>query len=226
VASAAPGLDDPRWADVPTRPLVDARSGSALRMPTTTQVARWGSLLLVRFGATARSIRATMSRYKDKVWQEGAVEVYLRPPGSPRLYEFQVSPIGTTRDLVVHDPGGPAQRFDDSWSCEGLRTEARIRRDARGDASGWDAMFAIPLQSMAEAGAPGAAGSADAPGWRLGCFRLEYDPEEFGALLSDAGADAHADVFLVDLDEAAHKMNDTASAGAPVYTDSMRSERW
>jgi len=83
------------------------------------------------------------------------------------------------------------------------------------------------MDFMADAAdAADASGWADAPGWRIGCFRLEYDPEEFGAFATDATADAHADVFLVDLDEAAHKMNDTVPAGAPVSTDSMRSERW
>jgi len=197
---APTSLDDDLWAGARAIPLRNARTGLALRMPTTAQVVVAQGVVAVRFRCAARSVRVTMSRYKDKVWQEGAVEVYLRPPGDSRLYEFQVNPIGTTRDLVVHDPGTAAQAFDDSWSCAGLRTSARVERDRQGDLAHWEAMFAIPMQAMAgtELG-PGHRGGHPGSGWRIGLFRLEYDPEEFGALAADADADAHADVFLTDL---------------------------
>jgi hypothetical protein len=194
------GLDDDLWKGAPEIALRNARTGGALRMPTTAQVVVSQGAVAARFRCAARSVRVTMSRYKDKVWQEGAVEVYLRPPGDPRLYEFQVNPIGTTRDLVVHNPGTAAQAFDDSWSCAGLRTSARVERDRQGDLTHWEAMFAIPMQAMT--GTELGSGQRDghpATGWRIGLFRLEYDPEEFGALTADADADAHADVFLTDL---------------------------
>ncbi len=182
------------WVGVPTRQLINARSGSALWMSTAVQLVRADDRLVARFVCAARSIRATMTHYKDKVWQEGAVQVYLRPPGDPRLYEFQLSPLGTTRDLLVHDPGTPAQVFDDSWSCEGLATAAWIHRDEDGKVEGWEAAFMIPLAAMVGADV------ASAAGWRVGVFRLECDPVEFGALAADPTAGAHADVFLVDLD--------------------------
>ncbi|MFS0911209.1 carbohydrate-binding family 9-like protein [Microbacterium sp. 179-I 3D2 NHS] len=188
------GWDDPRWADHPGRSLVDARSGAAPRMPTLVQVAVTPEHLWARFTADAVDIRATLSRYKDKVWQEQAVEIYLRPPGDACLYEFQVSPIGTVRDLRVHDPGGAAQRYDDSWSCLGWVTDARIRRDAGRDVCGWDAVLGIPWSAFgASAPAP------DGASWRIGAFRLEWGPDEFSALRAGGDADAHGDGFLLDM---------------------------
>ncbi len=163
-------------------------------MSTLVQAASTDGFLWVRFTAEAAEIRVTMTRYKDKVWQEGAVEVYLRPPGDPCLYEFQVSPIGTVRDLRVHDPGGPVQVFDDSWSCAGWVTDARIRRDAQRNVCGWDAVFGIPW------GAFGASVPAGGDGrWRIGAFRLEWDPDEFSALRAGGGGDPHGEDFLVDM---------------------------
>jgi hypothetical protein len=187
-------------------------------MPTRVQTAATPEHLWVRFAAEATDIRATMSRYKDKVWQEGAVEVYLQPPGDPCLYEFQVSPIGTVRDLRVHDPGGPAQVYDDSWSCAGWITDARIRRDEARNVCGWDALFGIPWAAF-DAPSP----FQDEASWSVGAFRLEWAPDEFGALAAGGSGDAHGPEFRVDMalqssagdGEPANRMSITAPARPP-----------
>lgn len=167
------------------------------------RLAEAGGVLWARFECEATAIRATMTRYKDKVWTEGAVEIYLRPdPGGP-LFEFQVSPLGTCRDLRVADPGGPEQVFDDSWSCAGLVTDARVLRDGGGGIRGWSAVFGIPLSGVAASESDGAVASGGLEGWGLGAFRLEYDPEEFSALRWHPALDAHDEAFLcrIRLDE-------------------------
>lgn len=182
---------DAAWTGITRTTLRDARSGSAPVHKTVVQFAELHDVLWVRFECEATSIRATMTRYKDKVWTEGAVEVYLRPTRDGPLYEFQLSPIGTCRDLRVHDPGGPQQSYDDSWSCEGLQTDARIHRNDRGEVRGWSAVFGIPLSSVGRW-----LGGELERSWKLGAFRLEYDPEEFSALRSHPTRDAHSSDFL------------------------------
>jgi len=185
------GFRDDAWKDIPRVGLRDARSGLEPALSTTVQLLEATGVLWARFECDATDIRATMSRYKDKVWTQGAVEIYLQPAQDGPLYEFQLSPIGTSRDLRVADPGEPHQFFDDSWSCGGLTTDAVIHRDARGDVSGWSAMFGIPLRSVHP--------TDSSLGWAIGAFRLEYQPEEFSALRSHADADPHGTNFLCEL---------------------------
>ncbi|MGB3376182.1 MAG: carbohydrate-binding family 9-like protein [Microbacterium sp.] len=171
--------------------LCDARTGSSPLQSTVVQFFEADGMLWARFECEATTIRATMRRYKDKVWTEGAVEVYLQPAPDGPLYEFQLSPIGTCRDLRVHDPGGSAQAYDDSWSCEGLQTQAWIRRDDRDRIRGWGGVFGIPLANV------GSCSDRDnAQAWKIGAFRLEYDPEEFSALRAHPSDDAHSSTFL------------------------------
>ena len=143
------GMDDPSWADASVTRLVNARTGTIPVHSTDVRVIDSGSDLWVRFDCAATDIVATMSRYKDRVWTEGAVEVFLRPPGAAFLYEFQLSPIGTRRDLRVDDPGGPAQYCDDSWSAPGFSGTTVILRDVRGDVVGWHALIRIPWKDVA-----------------------------------------------------------------------------
>lgn len=193
-SSSPNGLGDELWGGTGPIRLIDARSGLEPVLATEVRLVEATGVLWGRFTCEATDIRATMSRYKDKVWTEGAVEIYLRRGDRGPLFEFQVSPIGTCRDLRVLDPGQANQVFDDSWSSHGLVTEARIRRDDEGDVCGWDAMFGIPLESMEPLDRQPDRGS-----WKLGAFRLEYQPEEFSALRSHAHSDPHSADFLCDL---------------------------
>jgi hypothetical protein len=152
-------------------------------------------MLWVRFTCEATDIRATMGRYNDKVWTEGAVEVFLRPPSAHHLFEFQLSPIGTWRDLRVDDPGGAEQFYDDTWECGGLVASTVLRRSRRGDLEGWDALLGIPWASVATSTVP-------RQGWRIGAYRWEYEPAELSALAFHAEVDAHDQRFLVDLVQA------------------------
>jgi hypothetical protein len=189
-SSPGQGIDDPRWSDVPSGRLVDL-SGGQLVWPTEFRLAWEAERLWVAFACSARSVRATMTRYKDKVWQEDAVEVYVQPPDG-LLCEFQLSPRGVFRDLVVRRPGEPDQEFDDSWCCAGMRTDALIA-DERGLLV-WRAVMGIPWSSVSARGPV-------APGWKLGLFRLERDPEELSALCASPApeVDFHDPRLLADL---------------------------
>lgn len=185
------GIGDPRWNNCRTIELKHARAEEQPVRATFVQFVETSDLLWARFHCIATDIQATMSRYKDKVWQEGAVEIYLQPPSDPALYEFQLSPIGTFRDLRVVDPGSSKQSFDDTWNCQHVVLETRINRDQRGDVCSWDGMFGIPWESVQPTN-----GKERRDGWLLGALRLEYQPVEFSALATDPLLDPHDRYFL------------------------------
>lgn len=188
------GLKDGIWDAAEVFSLVDVRTGLPPRWATEVQLVATMRALWVRFRCIAGSVQATMSRYKDKVCQEDAVEVYLRPPGEDHLFEFQLNPIGTFRDLRVWNSGLPGQRYDDSWSCGGASTEARIDR-ADGAIKAWWAMFKLPWHSLDEA-------SPKASRWGIGLFRIERDPLEYSSLVSCPSdeVDLHDPKLLASID--------------------------
>ncbi len=165
-------IDSSEWKRVPCRRLVDARTGDAPYWPTTVKLAATGRGLWIHFACAAGTIIATMTEYKDKVWQEDAVEVYLQPPGDSCMYEFQLSPIGTCRDLRVIRPWSPDRYFDDTWSCDGLETATALHGRDTGACEGWQAMFGIPWRAVGR-------GAGAEPGWRIGVYRIERDPLEY-----------------------------------------------
>lgn len=175
--SIAPAtLDDERWALGTRRPLVDVHTGASPGWPTTVDLVATERAMWVRFRAKSHTITATLTRYKAKLWREDAVEVYLVPPSARALYEFQINPIGTVRDLEVPDFGTAAQVFDDSWCCRGLAAAAAVSLDDTGRTLGWRAMFGIPWFELRAA--------PDEPGWRIAVFRLEKGPADCSGLVA------------------------------------------
>jgi hypothetical protein len=172
-----PTLLDTEWIGVPARELVLVGDGSGPVCGTHVRVVVDEHALWLHYTCSATVIRAEMRHYKDKVWQEDAVEVYLRPPDDSYLYEFQLNAIGTLRDLRVLDAGEADQVFDDSWSCLHIVTEAAISTDGAGQPIGWRAMFGLPWRSF-ERSRP----TQGSPRWQLGAFRIQREPEEFSAL--------------------------------------------
>lgn len=192
---AMPTLDAAVWSAVPAIPLVDARSGARPALATAVRFVVGDGFLAARFDCEATDVVVSMSRYKDKVWQEGAVEVYLQPASGAPLYEFQVSPIGTARDLRVLQPGEEAQSFDDAWSCPGLFAAATIHRDADRNVCGWSAVLGIPFTPIVDDARVG----DDPDGWRISALRLEYRPREMSALRWHPTGDPHSRVFLCEI---------------------------
>jgi hypothetical protein len=186
------GWMDERWSRIQPTQLVNARDIEAPALATGVRVVCTTGALWAQFVCEATDVRATMSRYNDKVWTEGAVEVFLKPPSAHHLFEFQLSPIGTWRDLRVDDPGGPNQSYDDSWRCAGLVASTNLRRSPRGDLVGWDALLGIPWASLGGA-------NLTSDGWKFGAYRWEYEPAELSAIVGHDEIDAHDDRFLVEL---------------------------
>ncbi len=189
-----PALNTPWWTDITPIPLCAVGTGDTPVWPTEVRVGHTDDALWLHYTCSARTVRATMTRYKERVWLEDAVEAYVAAPGDPNLYEFQVNPIGTARDLRVVDPGARGQRFDDGWSCAGWVTQAAIDRGADRNIAAWRALIGLPWRSLSAA-PPGGGG------WRLGLFRIERDPEEFSGLrwFAQERMELHAPEFLARL---------------------------
>jgi hypothetical protein len=194
-SSARIEADDPAWSCAPPVALVKAHEHGDPRHPTTVRLLHSDDMLAIRYVCEADEIIARMTAYKDKVWTEGAVEAYVRPPGSASLYEIQVSPLGTMRDLRVEEPGTEDQVFDDSWICDGLDAQTWITTDASERPTRWEVLLRLPWRSLAPA--PPSAGTAT---WHVGLFRWEYRPVEFTALTTHGGVDAHDGRFLAELE--------------------------
>jgi len=187
------GLDDHMWQDIDGLDLVLVHDGAPPAFPTRVRLLCTGEHLWVRFDCAADAVTATMTRYNDKVWQEDAAEVFIWPPGDEYLYEFQLSPRGIHRDLRVAAHGSGEQTFDDSWRCDGLRTEAAITY-CDGRLRKWHALFGVPRALFGDlpAGEPP----------MVGLFRITRSPvEEFSALraLPDEPVNFHDNRLLVPL---------------------------
>lgn len=166
-------LHDPLWAGIPGIELVDVASGRRPRWATTLQVAATPDFLWVRYRCRAAEVLATLTRPKDKVWTEDAVELFLWPDGADSLVELQISPRGVVRDLLVHRPFTEQPTFDDSWCCEGLVSAAEVLKRP-GKIAGWVALFGVPLGQVGRGPA----------GLFLGAFRVDRHPPSFSALRS------------------------------------------
>jgi hypothetical protein len=187
-------VDADCWSEVPFLPLCDVRTGAAPVWPTEVRVGHTETALWLHYTCAAWTVRATMTRYKERVWLEDAVEAYVVAPADPHLYEFQLNPIGTGRDLRVTDPGVSQQRFDDGWSCAGWVTQTAIDRGADRNVRTWRAMMGFPWRSLSTQ-------APRAPGWWIGLFRIERDPEEFSGArwLAQQVMELHAPPFLAAL---------------------------
>jgi len=171
------GIGDEAWIGVSPLTLVAAMIGDDKpRWTTSVQIATSPAALEVRFNCAANTFRATMQSYKDRVWQEDAVEVYLAPPDHRYLFEFQLSPLGVSRDLLVQRPGELGQIFDDRWCCAGLRCSAQVTYGEDQGVTGWQGLFSVPWNGLAA--------SAESLDWMIGAFRIERDPLEYSALTS------------------------------------------
>jgi hypothetical protein len=194
VLAGRPGLDAPWWTGVPPLSFCDVGTGGDPVWATDVRVGHTEDALWLHYTCAAGTVRATMTHYKERVWLEDAVEAYVVAPDDPHLYEFQVNPIGTARDLRVVDPGTPGQHFDDGWSCAGWVAEAAIDRGADRNVRAWRALIGLPWRSLSPR-------SPYAAGWRIGLFRIERDPEEFSGLRWHAqeAMELHAPEFLAGL---------------------------
>lgn len=162
-------LDDP-WA-IPAgctpAGLRLTTDGSPAPLRSEVTAFRDDQCLYVVFHNADDEVVATMLEHDAPLWEEDVVEVFLAPRSLQIYYEFEVNPLGTTFDAVVHSPDGKREtmRVDRSWECDGLWSAVR-RRDVDGSLQ-IDTIIAIPFRSIGEEPPP------EGAIWRVNFFRID-----------------------------------------------------
>jgi alpha-galactosidase len=106
----------------------------------------------------------------DELWEFDVLEVFLRPPGSPDYFEFEVSPLGQWLDVHVLKP---RVEVDFGWESH---LETRVSIDE--GRSIWSGVLKIPYEPILKT-----VGAAKAPVegdiWGLNLFRIAgKEPEK------------------------------------------------
>lgn len=156
------------WGRVQAFPRFVLADGSGPALQQTRLRVCWDDeALYARFDCEDRDAWGTYERRDDPVYEEEAVEVFLAPgeEDPARYFEFEVSPLGTVFDALIHNPTSRRTDMtaDPSWDCPGLRWAAG-RKKERQD---WWAVLAIPWAGLLPAG-------AELPKvWRANFYRIE-----------------------------------------------------
>jgi len=137
-----------------------ATDGSAPRLATTVAPYHDGQFLNVVFSGDDDGVVATHLAHDDPLWQEDVVELFLAPATSPRYFEIEVNPLGTTFDAIIDSPDGirATMRTDLAWTCGGLFAAVRTTPTSL------DILVRIPFASL------GASLSGE---WRANFYRID-----------------------------------------------------
>lgn len=124
-------------------------------------------------------IYATLTDRKAKVWQEEAVELFIRYESMEpnQYYEFQLSPKNVLRDLQITNRRGCQLEINDHWTCHGMKTA--VQKIMCDSFRGWTAEMALPLASLIKSSEKS---NVLAQNWRMNVFRIDRKPRlEFSA---------------------------------------------
>jgi len=166
-----------RWDEIPALPPFQlADGGGPAAQPTRARLCWDGEALHARFDCEDRDAWGTWRKRDDPVYEEEAVELFLAPGGEDpvRYFEFEVSPLGTLFDALIHNPTSRRAEMtaDPSWDCPGLRWAAgpgAFRQDQQ-DRQDWWAILSIPWRSVVPMAGP----AGDPPRiWRANLYRIE-----------------------------------------------------
>jgi hypothetical protein len=155
------------WGEILALPPFRLADGSGPAIQQTQVRLRRDDLALhVRFDCEDRDAWGTYRQRNDPIYQEEAVEVFLAPGEADpvRYCEFEVSPLGTLFDAVIHNPTSLRADMtgDPAWDCPGLRWAAGSGA-ARQD---WWAELSIPWEALSPSSEPPRI-------WRANFYRIE-----------------------------------------------------
>jgi hypothetical protein len=103
-------------------PLRRATDGSALRLPTSINIAYDATHLTIAYRGMDDEIRASHLAHDAPLYEADVFEAFLSPSDPAEYFELEVSPLGTTFDARIISPDGvrATMRADLSWECDGL----------------------------------------------------------------------------------------------------------
>ena len=147
-----------------------ALSGKAPPRPTTVLFGHDDRAIYVAFLCDGQREPKSQDRQRDgDVWEDDAVEVFLRPPGSEAYHHFALDSAGVQYEARC--AGGIDQGWNGEWQAKTGRT-----------AEGWIAEIAIPWSTL----------GARAEGlWRANFGREEADTAVASSWSPTFGAGFH-----------------------------------
>ncbi len=156
------------WSELSSLPPLRPASGTGeARYPTQTRICADPERLYVNFECQDPDIWGTLTERDAAIYDEEVVELFIAAGEADPItyYEFEISPLGTVLDLVVHSPNGDRRglRADFAWDCPGLWTAVHSEPHNQR----WTATFSIPWRSLAAEEGP-------LPSvWRANFYRIE-----------------------------------------------------
>jgi hypothetical protein len=133
-------LDDECWRRaLPLTGFMPLGESDFAERQTVTRLCRDERCLYVAascFGRPRSEIRAEATRRDEPMLVDDVVEVWLKPPGSEKLYRLKVNP-----NAAVHDAVCDASGEQKDWNAQ-LTVAALVRDD------GWQFELAIPLADL------------------------------------------------------------------------------
>ncbi len=136
------GVED--WRIIPhAEPFILASGAGAATLQTQVRVVWTETALHVSFWCEDPEPWATMRRRDDSLYEEEVVEVFLAPYSDRTTYfEFEINPLGTLFDALIHLPRQGSIEVHREWDCMGLLGSARL------EPGGWQASLCIPFAGL------------------------------------------------------------------------------
>lgn len=171
-------LDDPLWDTAPSAKLVGTDTGEPGRFETEARLLCSKTTLYIGFRCADDHVWATKTKHDADVWTEECLEVFISPAGTlHQYYELNVNPLNAVFDACLLNPRlvpGNRERYRGLWdyTAEGMKTKTHVdgKLDQPGEAKGWTAEYAVPLNQLV-----GAPNVPPRPGdrWRLNLYRID-----------------------------------------------------
>lgn len=151
---------DTLWQTAPTLHLIENCTRVPPRNPGTVRVARTETAFRALFELVTPLPRATLTGYKQPLYQEDVAEIFIDPFGDASVYyEFEVNPLNARLDLVIRRTRYGARK-DFRWESPGF--VSAVQRTA----VGWNAEFEIPFADLPTC-------PDDSSSWRINFTRID-----------------------------------------------------
>jgi hypothetical protein len=148
------------WSDAPLLHLLDNCKSTQPNNPGSVRIARTKTSFRALFELVTPDPRATLTGYKQPLYQEDVAELFIDPFGDASIYyEFEVNPLNARLDLVIRRTRYGARK-DFRWESPGF-TSAAMRTT-----HGWNAEFEIPFRDLPTS-------PEDCPSWRVNFTRID-----------------------------------------------------
>lgn len=162
-------IDDAEWGGAPWSEPFEISRGGTPAITTRARLAWDDDHVYLAFDTTDPDILGTFTKRDEPVYQQEAVEIFIRPGAAPDYLELQVSPRGTQFDARF--TGGARRNMNTTYDARyevGVALDGTLNDPSDRD-RGWRTEWSIELASLG--------GARIEPGrpWRINMFRVAKD---------------------------------------------------